>query len=72
MECPKNVSKELYDSKDNYPICKECPYVFSFGKCPYLKKPMDKSFDLMNDIYSKMSEEELREELKAIERELFI
>lgn len=62
MSCIQGVSKETYDSGDSYPICKECGYVSTYGKCPYMAKP---------DIYSKMSEKELITELKDAENELF-
>ena len=68
-ECPHNLTKEQYDSKDSYPICKYCIYVSS--GCPYLTQGnfLD---TYMNELYGNMSEEELREELKNAEQELFM
>jgi len=67
--CPNDVSEELYKSKDSYPICKECPYVSTYGKCPYLKQYT--ALDALTNAYSNMSEEELRQELEEAERDLF-
>ena len=68
-ECPNNLSKEFYDGIDSYPICKYCPHVTS--TCPYLRKPTS-GISYWDHIYSEMSEEELREELKDAERSLFM
>lgn len=69
-KCPHDVSKEYYDSGDSYPICKYCPYVSS--GCPFLVRTPSDYLSQLKDAYSGMSEEELLQELKDVERELFM